>query len=141
MMDWADGIENRNFGIRRITDKKRLSELLWMMFSLIMVAGAFFFYAWVRSQIISIGYASQQLRVQEASLLRAQKNLIVQEATLKSPGHIDDLAHYELGMVRLRPNQLIIPQFQDAESPGPNTLALADAAASTAEPRKAAAAN
>ena len=56
MNDWAGGSESRNYGIKRITDPQKLSELLWIIFSLSMVAAALLFYAWVRNQIISIGY-------------------------------------------------------------------------------------
>jgi cell division protein FtsL len=141
MVDWAGGSENRNYGIKRITDPQKLSELLWIIFSLVMVAGALLFYAWIRSQIISVGYKSQQLQVQEQSLLHVNEKLIVQEAILKDPGRIDYIARNDLGMIRLRTNQIITPQFQDVEAIGPNTLAVAHIANSSAEERKGPATN
>lgn len=141
MVDWAGGIEDRNYGIKRITDPQRLSELLWIIFSLVFVAGALLFYAWTRSQIIGIGYTCQQLQVQGQNLLRANEKLIVQEAILKDPERIDYIARNDLGMMRLRTNQIIAPQFQDGEALGPNILALTQTANSTSGARKSPAAN
>ncbi len=135
-MDWAGGIEDRNYGIRRITDSQKLSELLWIISSLAMVAGALLFYAWIRSQIVSMGYAQQQLQAQEESLLREQRKLILEEQTLKNPERIDAIARVELGMTPLRASQLLTPQLQNVESIGPNTLALASPSRSSAEIRK-----
>jgi len=73
MIDWSSETENRNYGIKRMTDSKRLSELLWIISSLAVVAGMLCFYAWIRSQIIHVGYISQQLQALEESLLRVQK--------------------------------------------------------------------
>ena len=141
MIDWAGGIENRNYGIKRVTDPQKLSELLWIIFSLVMVAGALLFYAWVRSQIISMGYNSQQLQAQGESLRGAQRNLILEEQILKNPERIDTIARNQLGMIRLRTNQLITPQFQDVEPIGSDTLALANTSDSSAEARKSPATN
>ncbi len=135
-MDWVGGIEDRNYGIRRITDSQKLSELLWIISSLAMVAGALLFYAWIRSQIVSMGYAQQQLQAQEESLLREQRKLILEEQTLKNPERIDAIARVELGMTPLRASQLLTPQLQNVESIGPNTLALASPSRSSAEIRK-----
>jgi cell division protein FtsL len=141
MIDWADGIENRNYGIKRITDPQKLSELLWIIFSLVMLAGSLLFYAWVRNQIISMGYTGQQLQAQENFLLGAQRNLILEEQTLKNPERIETIARTQLGMIRLRTNQLITPQLQDVESMGSNDLALANTPNSSAEARKNTATN
>ncbi len=136
MIDWAGGIENRNYGIKRITDSQKLLELLSIIFSLVMIAGALVFYAWVRSQIISMGYTGQQLQAQEESLLRDQRKLVLEEQTLKNPERVDAIARAELGMTPLRANQLLTPQMQNLESLGPNTLALSDSSHPSAEVRK-----
>ncbi len=135
-MDWVGGIEDRNYGIRRITDSQKLQELLCIISSLAMVAGALFFYAWIRSQIVSMGYTQQQLQAQEESLLREQRKLILEEQTLKNPERVDAIARAELGMTPLRASQLLTPQLQNVESIGPNTLALASPSHSSAEIRK-----
>ena len=141
MIDWAGGNEHRNYSISKITDPQKLSELLWIMSALSLVAGALLFYAWARSQIIDIGYQSQQLRAQEQTLLVNQKNLILEEQTLKNPERIEGIACNELGMMPLRANQVITPQFHDLESIGSNSLALAHASDRPAETEKVADSN
>jgi cell division protein FtsL len=125
MTDWADGIETRNYGIKCEIDLRILAELVRTIFALALVAGALLFYSWIRSQIISIGYESQTLFVQEESLLRAQKRLILEEATLRDPERIDIIARNELGMSPLRPNQLILAQPQELERGTSDKLAMA----------------
>ena len=129
MTDWADGIEIRNYGIKNETDAHMLSELMRIIVALAMVAGAFLFYSWIRSQIINTGYESQNLFAAEQSLLRTQKSLILEEEILRNPERIDIIARNELGMMPLRPNQLILPQIQDVERSSNNEMAMADAKA------------
>ncbi len=141
MYDWAGGSEDRNYGIKRITDPRKLSELLRIILSLSVIAGALLFYSWVRSQIIGIGYESQQLQAQEQNLLSVEKNLILEEQTLKNPERIEAIARNDLGMMRLRANQVLTPPNQGAESIGPNTLALATGSDSAAGTQKVPASN
>ncbi len=129
MTDWADGIEIRNYGIRNEIDAHMLSELMRIIVALAMVAGAFLFYSWIRSQIINTGYESQNLFAAEQSLLRAQKRLMLEEEILRNPERIDTIARNDLGMTPLRPNQLILPQIQDVELSAGNEMAMADAKA------------
>jgi cell division protein FtsL len=135
MTDWAEGIETRNYGIKSELDAGMLSELMRIIIALVLVAGALLFYSWVRSQIVNTGYESQQLFAEEESLMRAQKSLILEEETLRSPERIDAIARNELKMTPLHPNQLILPQ-QDMERGASNVVVMADSEAATA--RKAA---
>ncbi len=129
MTDWADGIEIRNYGIKNEIDTHMLSELMRIIIALAMVAGAFLFYSWIRSQIINTGYESQNLFAAEQSLLRAQKRLMLEEEILRNPERIDTIARNDLGMTPLRPSQLILPQIQDVELSAGNEMAMADAKA------------
>ena len=126
MTDWADGIEIRNYGIKNETDTHMLSELMRIIVTLAMVAGAFLYYSWIRSQIINTGYESQNLFTAEQSLLRTQKSLMLEEEILRAPERIDIIARNELGMTPLRPSQLIPPQIQDVERSAFNEMAMAD---------------
>ncbi len=85
MVDLAGGIEARNYGIRRATDLRHLFELLHVILSAALIAGVLCVYSWTRSQIVNIGYQSHDLKVAEESLLRMEKNLILEEETLKNP--------------------------------------------------------
>jgi cell division protein FtsL len=124
MRDWAAGIETRNYGIKRDIDAGMLFEHMRTILALVLMAGAFLFYSWVRSQIISTGYETQNLLKLEKSLLRSQKNLILDEETLRSPERIDLIARNELKMAPLHPSQLILPPFRNVRGDA-NVLALA----------------
>jgi cell division protein FtsL len=124
MTDWAAGIETRNYGIRSEIDGYMLSELMRSIVALAMVAGALLFFSWVRSQIVSIGYESQKLFAEEESLLRTQRKLILEEETLRNPERIDAIARNQLGLVPLRPNQLIQPQIRNAAIGAPEAMAM-----------------
>jgi cell division protein FtsL len=126
MTDWADGIETRNYGIKSEIDASILSELMHTIIPLAMIACALLFYSWVRSQIVNAGYESQSLSAAEESQMRIQKRLMVEEATLTNPEHIDFIARNELGMTTVHPGQFILPQQQDLEPGLSDKLALAD---------------
>ena len=129
MTDWADGIEIRNYGIKREIDALMFLELMRNIISLALVAGALLFYSWVRNQIINTGYQSQNLFTEEESLLRIQKSLILEEETLRNPERIDIIARNDLGMTPLHPSQLILPQLKDVRSGITDALAMAGAEA------------
>jgi len=128
MTDWADGIEARNYGIKNEIDASMFSELMRSIIPLAMIAGALLFYSWVRSEIVNLGYESQNLFAREESVLREQKWLTLEEETLCNPERIDLIARNELRMTTLRPNQFL-PQHQDAERDLSNTLAMAESEA------------
>ena len=112
MTDWADGIEIRNNGIKCVIDARVLSELLRTITALGLIAGALLFYSWVRSQIVYTGYETQKLFAVEEKLQDIQDNLIAEEEILTSPQRIETLATRDLGMMKLRPNQMILPPIQ-----------------------------
>jgi cell division protein FtsL len=131
MKDWAVGIETRNYGIKGRINTGMLFELLRTMITISLIAGAFLFFSWVRSQIISTGYESQKLFALEESLLRTQNRLILEEETLRNPERIDKLARTELHMAPLQPNQLILTSFRNEV--GGNVVAMANSEAADAE--------
>jgi cell division protein FtsL len=130
MTDWADGIETRNFGIKREIDGNIFSELMRTIIPLVMIAGALLFYSWIRSQIVHIGYESQSLVAKEEALLRTEEKLRLEEGTLSDPERIDLIARIDLGMTPLRPNQFILPQIQEAGRSLSNAMAMAESEAS-----------
>jgi len=126
MTDWADGIETRNYGIRNEINVHMLSDLMCILFSLALVAGALLFYSWVRNQIVHTGYENQSLFAAEESLLRVQERLALEEETLCHPERIDIIARNDLGMAPLHPSQLILPQIGDAVFRGSGEMAMMD---------------
>ena len=129
MIDWVDGIETRNYGIKSNLNAGMLSELMRVIISFVMFAGVLLFFTWVRSQIVNTGYENQQLRAEEESLLRIQKKLIIEEETLKSLDRIDTIARNELNMIALQPKQIILTQLNTTRQSTPNVLAMADSGA------------
>jgi cell division protein FtsL len=126
MTDWADGIETRNYGIKREFDGRMFSEFLRTFLSLALVAGALVFYSWVRNQIISTGYQGQNLFGEEELLLRAEKMLVLEEEMLRNPERIDVIARNDLGMTPLHPRQLIMTPHADVDRGLTNAMAMAD---------------
>ncbi len=136
MADWAGSMEARNYGIKRVSDSRYLTELLRLITPIAILAGLVYFHLWTRSQIVDLGYEDQQLRAAEETLRRAERNLILEEETLKNPNRIDSIARNELAMTPLRPNQIMAPPVQDIGPAKATDLALANTQVSSAEPRK-----
>lgn len=126
MTDWVDGIEMRNYGIKRGIDVRMFSELMRAILSLAIVAGALVFYSWVRNQMVQTGYQSQNLYTMEEALLRTQQKLILEEETLRNPGRIDAIARNDLGMAPMHPSQLILPQIPEGTSGYSDAMAMAN---------------
>jgi cell division protein FtsL len=124
MRDWAVGIETRNYGIKGRINTGMLFDLLRTMIITSLIAGSLLFSSWVRSQIINTGYESQKLAALEDSLKRTQRKLILDEAYLRKPERIDNLARTELNMAPLQPNQTIMTSFRN--DVGGNVLAMAN---------------
>ncbi len=141
MDDLAGGMEKRNYAIKRRTDSRNLFDLLCIILSISAMAGVVFGYIWVRIQIVNVGYESERLKASEDALLRIQKNLILEEETLKDPGRIDMLARNELGMMPLRPYQVIPVGFRAEEPGSPIALALANSSRRSNAPGKSPANN
>jgi len=125
MTDWSDELEIRNYSIDRKMDRKHFMDLMCVILSLLLVAGVSFFHSWVQTRIVHIGYEVTELQAEEEELMKEAKSLILEEETLKSPARIEEIAINRLGMVRLRPNQ-VIRSTQLATTPSSHTsLAMA----------------
>jgi len=107
MVDLAVGIEAKNYGLKRTPDPKILQESLLLILPLAIIAGALSFHIWTRSETIHVGYQTQEFKLQEEELVRSREQLIVEEQTLKDPQWLDAVADKYLGMVVVRPDQII----------------------------------
>jgi|WetSurSiteA1Bulk_404760.scaffolds.fasta_scaffold12442_2 cell division protein FtsL len=112
MVDLAAGTEVRNYGLKRTPDPKILQESLLLILPLAVIAGALSFSIWIRSQIIYVGYQKQDLKTQEEELSRNQQQLVVEEQTLKDPKWLEAVASSSLGMIVVRPDQIIPATIQ-----------------------------
>jgi len=116
--DWApDNCATRNYGIAQRTDRSQFAELLKIVLMLSLLAGVFVIRSWQQNRIVSIGYESQTLQSIEETLLREQKSLVLEEATLKDPARIEGLA-YGLGFDRVRANQILPARYPEPEAAG-----------------------
>jgi cell division protein FtsL len=125
MIDFAAGIEAKNFGLRNTSDPRSLLESLKILLPLVAIAGILFFHVWICSQNMQIGYESQQLLAQEEEMSNTKKQLILEEQTLKDPKSLDILARRDLGMIRLPVDRVVLPPAPESWKTGTSeTLAL-----------------
>jgi len=67
-----------------------------------------FFYTWCRVQCTQMGYAITRLEAEQSTLTDRQENLKIELARLKSPERIEKIAREQLGLVRPKPEQIIV---------------------------------
>lgn len=107
MVDLAKGVAVRNYGLKNTPDAEIMRESLLMFLPLAVIASVFTFQIWIRSQTVHLGYQTQELQTQREELLRDRQQLVVEEQMLKSPKWLDEIANKELGMVVVRPDQIL----------------------------------
>lgn len=82
--------------------------LILLALFLLMFIGGSLFYVWSRIQVIQVGYAISEALKEERNLTLVNKKLRLEIATLKSYERIEKIASEELGMVKPKPDQVII---------------------------------
>jgi hypothetical protein len=107
MLDLAAGVESKNYDLSKTMDPQILRECLWLILPLAAIAIVLSFQIWIRSQVIHIGYQSQDLRKQEEVLKRNRQQLIVKKQALQNPKWLEAMASNKLGMTILKPDQII----------------------------------
>lgn len=133
MIDWSNGVEERNYRIPHRPDRRSVVDLLASMCAIVLIAGALIGYIYSRSQIVAIGYEVQRLTQLETSLKSARDSLNMEEEMLKSPERIDSFVRTKLGMEPISPYQRLVPKFREL---GSETLALADVHPESAAPKR-----
>jgi cell division protein FtsL len=81
--------------------------ILFILFLLMFIGGSLF-YVWSRIQVIQIGYAISDALKEERTLALVNKKLRLEIATLKSYARIEKIAIEQLGMVKPKPDQVIV---------------------------------
>jgi cell division protein FtsL len=83
---------------------------LLLLFTLLMlfIIGGSLFHVWSRIQLIQLGYEISNTLKEGRVLAEANKKLRLEIATLKSYGRIEKIAVEELGMIKPRPDQVIV---------------------------------
>ncbi len=141
MTDWSSGVETRNYRIPRSTDARNLVDLLASALCFLMIATSLFGFLWIRSRIVSLGYALQQVKATEESLQRVQNNLVTQEETLTRPDLIDFIARNDLAMEPLGPYQRMAPRFREILADRPAGLVMLDVGQAGIQPGRRSANN
>ncbi|MEJ2082725.1 MAG: cell division protein FtsL, partial [Acidobacteriota bacterium] len=88
------------------------------------IACALSFHIWVRSKSIQVGYQNQQLTSQEVDLLNDQRQLVLEEQTIKDPKALEIAALGELNMIIPAADRIIMPTPPQEQNMG-NSEALA----------------
>jgi hypothetical protein len=125
MLDFANGIESKNYGLRKTSDLRTLLDSLKILFPLVVIAGALSLHICIRSKNIQAGYQGQQLIHQQEDLLHLQKELILEEQTLKDPKVLEIRALGDLGMIVPPADRIILSTSpEEWGMGGSETLAL-----------------
>ena len=82
--------------------------LLFFTLLLLLLIGGSLFYVWSRIQVIQLGYEISNALKEGRGLTEASKKLRIEIAALKSYARIERIATEELGMVKPKPDQVIV---------------------------------
>jgi cell division protein FtsL len=93
------------------------------------LAACLLFYAWQHFECIQIRYQIEQLSSERAQASELNEQLHLEVATLRSPGHVDQIAHDQLGLTVPVPGQVA-----PVDTPSDGVLAEARPAALSSRP-------
>jgi cell division protein FtsL len=83
----------------REVDRERNRQLLMVVVTGLLLAGAVLAYGWQHFEMIRNGYRMEEQRREREYLIQIQRQLSLEKATLTSPDRIETIATRELGMV------------------------------------------
>jgi cell division protein FtsL len=92
----------------RQVDRKRHRELLMLAITCLVLAAAVLAYAWQHFEMIRIGYQMEELRIERERLLKIQRQLSLERASLTSPDRIESIATRQLGMTMPSVSQIVV---------------------------------
>lgn len=92
----------------REVDRKRHRELLMAAATALALALAVLAYAWQHFEMIRIGYRIEELRVERERLLKIQRELSLERASLTSPDRIEAIATRQLGLSVPSVSQVVV---------------------------------
>lgn len=82
-----------NSRLVKVNDKVRSREMVMFAASLVLLFVVFMAYGWQHYRAIEYGYKNEALRVSRDALLESNRQLRLEEASLREPARIDELAH------------------------------------------------
>ena len=97
--------------LKRQQVKSRVKRSYKTAFSLFLVIAIFIcgliFFVWSRLQITHLGYQISQANSTQQKLLKLNKQMKVEVASLKSLSRIESIAKNQLGLINPEPHQVI----------------------------------
>ncbi len=104
---YAESRPVTNFYLVRERDRRRLRELVMLVFGLLPVAVVLLGYTWIHLEIRKSGYRIHQLEERLIELQRAERRLGLESAYLTSPQRLEASAADRLGMVEPSLDQMV----------------------------------
>ncbi|HYG98605.1 MAG TPA: cell division protein FtsL [Terriglobales bacterium] len=95
-----------NSRLVKVNDKGRSREMVMFAASLVLLFVVFMAYGWQHYRAIEYGYKNEALRSSRDALLEANRQLRLEEASLREPARIDELAH-QMGLQTPMAGQVI----------------------------------
>jgi cell division protein FtsL len=92
----------------REVDRKRHRELVMLAITGLALAAAVLAYAWQHFEMIRIGYRMEELRMEQEKLLKVQRQLSLERASLTSPDRVEAIATTQLGMTPPTVSQIVV---------------------------------
>lgn len=112
-----------NSRVVRVADpQERRQFLLWLLMSALLFAAGLV-HTWQRFALIRYGYALEELKGQREALAESNRQLRLEEASLRSPERIDALARANLGLAAPAPGQVV--QWEESAAPQDSVVVAA----------------
>ena len=92
----------------REVDSKRHRELVMAGITALVLALAVLAYAWQHFEMIRIGYRVEELRLEREHLLKIQRELKLERASLTSPDRVEAIAIQQLGLNHPSVSQVVV---------------------------------
>jgi len=112
-----------NSRLVKVADPQRKREMALLLGALALLLMVSLLFCWQHYSAIEYGYHNEGLRLEREQLLESRRQLQLDEAQLKEPWRIDELAH-QLGLQAPVAGQVV---SLDAPAPDPGVVAIARA--------------
>ena len=92
----------------RQVDRERNKQLLMVAITGLFLAAAVLAYGWQHFEMIRNGYRMEEQKREREYLLKVQRQLVLERASLVSPDRIETIATRDLGMVPPSDDQVVV---------------------------------
>lgn len=103
----------------RIYQKRTLRYPFFLPFIMgVLILALVLFYVWQRTQVVHLGYQIEYLKKEKVALIRNNKELLIEVASLTSPARIESLASSRIGLSTPQREQIVVVQRMAPALPG-----------------------